>query len=152
MPITITRIDPRADKDDVLHLTQEYYAWQKLPFDLKHFELELNNRIADLKQRNGIILAKEDGKLVGLGFFTVYKNFLNQDECVIHKMITRKEDSFKKGIEEAIFRELMKYVKNIFGITKFTFRSFESDMAYVNMLMKLGIKKASDTLYEKVIE
>ncbi len=152
MPITIARIDPRADKDDILHLTQEYFEWQKHPFDTKNFEVELNNRLADLKKRNGIILAKEDGKLVGLGFFTTYKNFLNVEECVFHKIITRKEDSFKKGIEEAIFRELMKYVKNIFGITKFTLRSFESDLAYVNLLMKLGIKKTPDTLYEKVID
>ncbi len=151
MPITITRIDPRADKDDILHLTQEYFAWQKLPFDLKNFEQELNNRLGDLKKRNGIILVKEDGKLVGVGFFTPYKNYLNVDECVFHKPITRKEDSFKKGIEEAIFREMMKYAKSIFGISKFTFRSSESDLAYVNLLMKLGIKKAPDTLYEHSI-
>ncbi len=151
MPIAIVRIDPRADKDDILHLTQEYFEWQKLPFDLKNFEVELNNRIADLKKRNGIILVKEDGKLVGVGFFTTYKNYLNQDECVFHKPITRKEDSFKKGIEEAIFRELMKYAKSIFGINKFTFRSSESDLAWVNLLMKLGIKKIPDTLYEHTI-
>ncbi len=151
MPITITRIDPRADKDDILHLTQAYFEWQKLPYDPKNFELELSNRLADLKKRNGIILVKEEGKLVGIGFFTVYKNFLNVDECVFHKPMTRKEDSFKKGIEEAIFREMMKYAKSIFGISKFTFRSSESDLAWVNLLMKLGIKKIPDTLYEHSI-
>ncbi len=151
MPITIARIDPRADKDDILHLTQEFFEWQKIPFDSKNFEHELDNRLADLKKRNGIILVKEDGKTVGVGFFTTYKNYLNIDECVFHKPITRKEDSFKKGIEEAIFRELMKYVKSIFGITKFTFRSSESDLAWVNLLMKLGIKKIPDTLYEHSI-
>ncbi|OLS13300.1 MAG: hypothetical protein RBG13Loki_3083 [Promethearchaeota archaeon CR_4] len=152
MPIVVTRIDPRADKEDVVRLTREYFEWQKLPFDSHNFELELNNRLTDLKHRNGIILAKEDGKVVGVGFYTIFKNFLGHDECFFHKIITNKADSFKKGIEESIIRELMKYVKSIFGIAKFMFRSFESDMAYVSLLMKLGIKKTTDTLYEKKIE
>jgi len=152
MPIIVARIDPRADKEDVVHLVREYFEWQKIPFESKNFEQELNNRLTDLKQRNGIILAKEDGKVVGVGFYTIFKNFLGQDECFFHKIITSKADSFKKGIEEPIFREMMKYIKSIFGIGKFMFRSFESDMAYVSLLMKLGIKKTPDTLYEKKIE
>jgi hypothetical protein len=148
----ICRVDPRLDKDSMIHLTREFCEWSKIPFDSKVFETELNTRLLDLKKRNAIVLAKEDDELVGIGFFTIWKNHLGQDQCVFHKVITSKANSFKKGIEESIIRELMKYAKNTLKIAIFQLNCPDSDAGYRNLLMKLGITKSANLLYEKVID
>ncbi|HMF31376.1 MAG TPA: hypothetical protein VKK79_08185 [Candidatus Lokiarchaeia archaeon] len=148
----ICRVDPRLDKEAMIHLTREFCEWSKVPFDAKTFETELNTRLLDLKKRNAIVLAKEDEELVGIGFFTIFKTHLGQDECIFHKVITSKANSFKKGIEEAIIREMMKYAKNTLKIAKFQLNCPDADSGYRNLLMKLGITKSANLLYEKVIE
>jgi|SRR5271157_4125514 len=152
MTIEIRRMDPRLDKEEVFRLVRLFCEENRVSFDSKAFEVELNTRLLDLKKRNAIVLAKEDEELVGIGFFTIFKTHLGQDECIFHKVITSKANSFKKGIEEAIIREMMKYAKNTLKIAKFQLNCPDADSGYRNLLMKLGITKSANLLYEKVIE
>jgi len=62
--------------------------------------------------------------------------------------MTKKEDSYKRSIEERIIRELMKYVKNTLKINKIYIYCRDSDSALRSLLLKLGIKKSKEVLYE----
>ena len=105
--IIIDRYDPRSDKealkeiflDFIEHKSYFFSHWQK-------FEEELNRRTLDLQYRNSMVVAKEDGKVVGFGTYTLFRDYLGNDRVLIHQILTKKEDSFKKGIEESVIREI----------------------------------------------
>ncbi len=110
--IVIDRYDPRKDKEEILEIFEDFIENKSYFFSYKErFESELNKRVLDLKYRNSIILARENGKIVGAGFVSTYIDILGKENCVIHQVMTKKEDSYKRSIEERIIRELMKYVK-----------------------------------------
>ena len=52
-------------------------------------------------------MAKEDGKIVGWGTYTILRDYLGNDRTIIHQVLTKKEDSYKKGIEEMIDGDLL---------------------------------------------
>ena len=95
--IIIQRYDPRVDKDALKELFEDFIEnksyfvshWEK-------FEDELNKRTLSLQYRNSLIVAKEDGRLVGFGTYTLFGDYLGNDRVLIHQILTRKEDSFKK--------------------------------------------------------
>jgi hypothetical protein len=65
--------------------------------------------------------------------------------------MTYKEDSFKKGIEEKIIRELQLYIKRSLKIDKVYFISPDSDGAKRSLFLKLGVKKSPNFWYEHEI-
>jgi len=150
--IIIDRYDPRLDKDalkdlfeDFIEIKSYFYShWQK-------FEQELNRRILDLQYRNSMVVAKEDGKLVGWGTYTLFRDYLGNDWAVIHQVLTKKEDSYKKGIEEMIIRELQLYIKKTLKLDKVYFICPDSDGALRSVFMKVGIKKSKNIWYENII-
>ena len=147
--IVIDRYDPRSDKEALKDIFEEFIKnksyffshWQK-------FEEELNKRSLDLQYRNGMIIAKDEGKIVGFGMYTIFRDYLGNDRVLIHQILTKKEDSFKKGIEEKIIRELQLYIKRTLKIDKVYFICPDSDGAFRSLLIKLGIKKSKYIWYE----
>ena len=90
-------------------------------------------------------------KIIGAGTFSMYSDFFGNPNVIINQIMTYKEDSFKKGIEEAIMRELFKYLKKTLNIKKAGFFLREKDNQYAqvrSVLMKLGFLKSNFTLYE----
>jgi hypothetical protein len=90
-------------------------------------------------------------KIIGAGTFSMYSDFFGNPNAIINQIMTYKEDSFKKGIEEAIMRELFKYLKKTLNIKKTGFFLREKDNQYAqvrSVLMKLGFLKSNFTLYE----
>ncbi|MFX1574375.1 MAG: GNAT family N-acetyltransferase [Promethearchaeota archaeon] len=150
--IVIDRYDPRSDKEALKALFNDFIEnksyffshWQK-------FEEELNKRTLDLQYRNGMIIGKEEGKIVGFGMYTIFRDYLGNDRVIIHQIMTRKEDSFKKGIEEKLIRELQLYIKRTLKIDKVYFICPDSDSAFRSLLIKLGIKKSKFIWYEHEI-
>ena len=126
--ITIERYDPRRDKDDLRELFDDflrhksYYSsnWNK-------FEYELNKRLLNLQYRNSMVIAKEEGKIVGWGTYTIIRDYLGNDRALIQQVLTRKENSYKKGIEEQIIMELLHYSKSILGVSIFNIVCPDSD-------------------------
>lgn len=148
--ITITRYDPRRDKDALKELFEDF-AENTCYFEAKweKFEDELNKRSLDLKYRNAMVLAKEDDEIVGWGTFTVFKDYLGNDRALVHQVITKKEHSFKKGIEEAIFRELENYIAKTLKLEKVYYICPDNDGNKRSLLMKLNAKKDPFIWYVK---
>ncbi len=150
--IVTDRFDPRLDKDAVKEIFEDFVenksyfisTWQD-------FEKELNKRVLDLQYRNAMIVAKEDGKIVGWGTYTLIKDYLGNQRALIHQVLTKKEDSYRKGIEEQIIRELKLYVKRTLNLDKVFLICQDSDSALRNLVMKLGAKKSKNYWYENDI-
>ena len=150
--IVTDRFDPRLDKDAVKEIFEDFIqnksyfvsTWQE-------FEKELNKRVLDLQYRNAMVVAKEDGKIIGWGTYTLIKDYLGNQRALIHQVLTKKEDSYRKGIEEQIIRELKLYVKRTLNLDKVFLICQDSDSALRNLVMKLGAKKSKDYWYENDI-
>jgi len=147
--LIIDRYDPRKDKEELLKIFEDFIENKSYFFSYKErFETELNKRVLDLKYRNSIILARENGTIVGAGFVSVFTDILGNENCFVHQVMTKKEDSYKRSIEERILRELMKYVKTTLKINKISLQCRDSDSALRSLMLKLGIKKSKEVLYE----
>ena len=148
--ITIERFDPRKDRDDLKELFEDFIK-NKSYFDSNwnKFEYELNKRSLNLQYRNSMIMAKEDGKMVGWGTYTVFRDYLGNDRVLIHQILTRKDDAYKKGIEEMIIRELLNYISSTLGVNKFNIICPDSDGNSRSLLLKLGLKKSQFIWYDK---
>jgi L-amino acid N-acyltransferase YncA len=148
--LEITRYDPRKDKEALIELfnnfieNKSYFSsnWNK-------FEYELNKRLLNLQYRNSMVIAKEADKMVGWGTYTIFRDYLGNDWALIHQIMTRKEDSFKKGIEEAIIREIILYIKKTTtDIDKYHIICPDSDGSLRSLCMKLGLKKSKLIWYK----
>ena len=150
--IVTDRFDPRLDKDAVKEIFEDFIenksyfisTWQE-------FEKEINKRVLDLQYRNSMIVAKEEGKIVGWGTYTLIKDYLGNQRALIHQVLTKKGDSYRKGIEEVIIRELKLYVKKTLNLDKVFLICQDSDSALRNLVMKLGAKKSKNYWYENDI-
>lgn len=147
--ITIDRYDPRRDKDDLKDLF-DVFIKNKSYFDSNwnKFEYELNKRLLNLQYRNSMVIAKEEGKIVGWGTYTIIRDYLGNDRTLIHQVLTRKEDSYRKGIEEMIIKELMNYSRSVLGINIFNVVCPDSDGNLRSVLLKLDYKKSPYIWYE----
>jgi len=150
--ITIDRYDPRLDKNELKEIFEDFVEnksyffshWQK-------FEQELNKRVLDLQYRNSMVVAKEEGKVVGWGTYTSFRDYLGNDRAIIHQILTKKEDSNKKGIEEKIIRELQLYIKKTLKLDKVYYICPDSDGALRSVFMKLGVIKSPNIWYENEV-
>jgi L-amino acid N-acyltransferase YncA len=150
--IEIDRYDPRKDKQELKELFKDFIQ-NKCYFDSNwdKFEKELNKRVLDLQQRNSMVIAREDGKLVGWVTYTRFRDYLGNDRYLVHQVMTRKEDAYRKGIEEKIILELQKYLKKTMNVDKVFFICPDSDSAKRSLFLKLDIKKSDQVWYEKEI-
>ncbi len=145
----ITRYDPRKDKEALNELFNDFIEHKSyFSSNWNKFEYELNKRLLNLQYRNSMIIAKEGDKLVGWGTYTIFRDYLGNDRVLIHQVLTKKEDSFKKGIEEAIIREIITYIKKTTEIDKFNILGPDSDGSLRSLLLKLGLKKSKFIWYE----
>ncbi len=145
----ITRYDPRKDKEALNELFNDFIENKSyFSSNWNKFEYELNKRLLNLQYRNSMIIAKEGDKLVGWGTYTIFRDYLGNDRVLIHQVLTKKEDSFKKGIEEAIIREIITYIKKTTDIDKFNILGPDSDGSLRSLLLKLGLKKSKFIWYE----
>ena len=95
-----------------------------------------------------MVIAKEGDKILGYGTFTIFKDHLGIDHALIHQVMTRKADSFKKGIETMIIKEVQKYASRTLNTTKFYFRCPDTDNNRRSLLMKFNQKKSNFIWYE----
>ncbi|MGV9200554.1 MAG: GNAT family N-acetyltransferase [Promethearchaeia archaeon] len=148
--IVVERYDPRKDKDALKEIFEDFIE-NKCYFSSQwdKFEKELDKRSMQLQYRNGMVVAKEDGKLVGFGTYTMFTDYLGNNWVLIHQVITTKKDAYRKGIEEKIIGELQLYVKRSLGEDKVYFICPDSDGSKRSTFMKMGIKKSDKVWYEK---
>ena len=145
----ITRYDPRKDKEALNELFNDFIENKSyFSSNWNKFEYELNKRLLNLQYRNSMVIAKEGDKLIGWGTYTIFRDYLGNDRVLIHQVLTKKEDSFKKGIEEAIIREIITYIKKTTEIDKFNILGPDSDSSLRSLLLKLGLKKSKFIWYE----
>ena len=150
--IIVDRYDPRADKDALKEIFINFIAIKSYFFSTwEKFEEELNRRTLDLQYRNSMVVAKEDGKIIGFGTYTLFRDYLGIDRVLIHQILTKKEDSFKKGIEEMIIREIQLYVKRTLKIDKVYFICPDEDGVLRSVFLKIGINKSKYIWYEHEI-
>lgn len=150
--IIIDRYDPRVDKEALKEIFKDFIKNKSYFFShWEKFEEELNRRSLDLQYRNSMVIAKEDGKIVGFGTYTLFRDYLGNDRVLIHQVLTKKEDSFKRGIEEKVVRELQLYIKRSLKIDKIYFICPDEDGALRSLFLKLGIKKSKYIWYENEI-
>ena len=149
----VERYDPRKDKEALTDLFNDFVQSKSyFTSNWNNFEYELNKRLLNLQYRNSMVMVKEDDKMVGWGTYTIFRDYLGNDRVLIHQVLTRKEDSFKKGIEEIILRELMTYIKKtIPDMKKIHVICPDSNGSMRSLLMKLGLKKSEYIWYEKEI-
>lgn len=150
--IIIDRYDPRVDKEELKEIFKDFIENKSYFFShWDRFEEELNRRSLDLQYRNSMVVAKMDGKIVGFGTYTLFRDYLGNDRVLIHQVLTKKDDSFKKGIEEQIIRELQLYIKRSLKIDKVYFICPDDDGALRSLFLKLSIKKSKYIWYENEI-
>jgi len=150
--IIIDRYDPRVDKEVLKEIFKDFIENKSYFFShWNKFEEELNRRSLDLQYRNSMVVAKEDGKIIGFGTYTLFRDYLGNDRVLIHQVLTRKEDSFKRGIEEKVVRELQLYIKRSLKMDKVHFICPDEDGALRSLFLKLGIKKSKYIWYENEI-
>jgi hypothetical protein len=150
--IIIDRYDPRVDKEAIKEIFKEFIAGKSYFFShWEKFEEELNRRTLDLQYRNSMVVAKEGGRILGFGTYTLFRDYLGNDRVLIHQVMTKKEDSYKRGIEEKIIRELQLYIKRSLKIDKTFFICPDSDGATRSLFLKLGVKKSPNIWYENEI-
>jgi len=150
--IIVDRYDPRADKDALKEIFINFIAIKSYFFSTwEKFEEELNRRTLDLQYRNSMVVAKEDGKIIGFGTYTLFRDYLGIDRVLIHQILTKKENSFKKGIEEMIIREIQLYIKRTLKIDKVFFICPDEDGALRSVFLKVGINKSKYIWYEHEI-
>ena len=150
--IIIDRYDPREDRNTLKEIFEDFIENKSYFFShWERFEEELNKRLLNLKYRNSMVVAKEDGKVVGWGTYTIFRDYLGNDRVLIHQILTKKDDSFKKGIEEKIIRELQLYIKRTLKIDKVYFICPDSDSAIRSVFLKIGAKKSKYIWYENDI-
>jgi len=150
--IVTDRYDPRLDSDAVKEIFEDFIenksyfmsTWQE-------FEKEVNKRVLDLQYRNSMVVAKEEGEIIGWGTYTLIKDYLGNQRALIHQVLTKKENSYRKGIEEDIIRELKLYIKRTLNLDKVFLICQDSDSALRNLVMKLGAKKSKNYWYENEI-
>ncbi|MFW9825761.1 MAG: hypothetical protein ACFFE4_22660 [Candidatus Thorarchaeota archaeon] len=150
--IIIDRYDPRSDKEALKEIFEDFIENKSYFFShWGKFEDELNRRSLDLQYRNSMVIAKEEGIIVGFGTYTLFRDYLGNDRVLIHQVLTRKEDSFKKGIEEMVIRELQLYIKRSLKIDKVFLICPDSDSALRSVFLKVGINKSKHIWYEHEI-
>jgi hypothetical protein len=149
----IERYDPRRDKEELKEIFEDFIQNKSyFTSDWKTFEDELNKRTLNLSYRNSMVMVREGGKILGWGTYTIFRDYLGKDKILIHQVMTRKGDSFKKGIEEIVIRELESYIKKTMPDIKNIFILCpDSDGSSRSLLMKLGLKKSEYIWYEKSI-
>ena len=150
--IEIDRYDPREDKEALKEIFEDFIRnMSYFPGDWQSFEKELNKRALDLKSRNAMVVAREDGKLVGWGTYSLFKHHLGGESVLIHQVLRKKEDSHKKGIEEMIINEIQTYVKKVENIHTIYSICPDNDSTMRSIFMKLGLKKSKLIYYDKTI-
>jgi len=150
--IVIDRFDPRSDKPALKEIFEDFIETKSYFFShWKKFEEELNRRALDLQYRNSMVVAKLDGQIVGFGTYTLFRDYLGNDRVLIHQVLTKKEDSFKKGIEEKIIREIQLYIKRTLKMDKVYFICPNEDGALRSLFLKLGVNKSKNIWYEREI-
>ncbi|MFX1238100.1 MAG: hypothetical protein ACFFAS_17810 [Promethearchaeota archaeon] len=147
--IILSRYDPRTDKEALKELFEDFNNnLSYFPVEWDDFENELKRRALKLQYRNAMVVAKEKDRIVGFGTFTAFRDYLGIDYALVHQVMTRKEDSFKKGIEFMILEELQKYISRTFNTTKFYYRCPDKDNNRRSLLIKLNQKKSKCIWYE----
>ncbi|MFO7794552.1 MAG: hypothetical protein ACQERB_16365 [Promethearchaeati archaeon] len=148
--IEIGRYNPREHE---MGLKELFYDFKQnnsyFQVSWEQFKEELDKRVLDLTKRNGMVTALEEGRLVGWSTYSIFVDYLGNTRVLIHQVMTRKKDSYKKGIEEKIIRELEKYVKNTLKYDKAYYLWKESDSSLRSLFLKLGIKKSDYIWHEK---
>ena len=144
----IVRYDPRKDKEELMKLATAFSDRSYVLFEEATFKKEIEHRVLDLKLRNSIILAKEEDKIIGAGMFSPYNDDFGNPHCIVHQVLTYKEDAYKKGIEETVMRELFKYIKNTMNVSQIEIVCDPKDSRFQSVLMKLGIKRSKLLLFE----
>ena len=148
--INLTRYNPRQDTEELLKLIKEF-EYRTGEIDLNQVEKELKSRSNNLKLRNSIILAREDDKLIGAGFVSIWNDFLGEEQVIVHDVVIRKEDAFKKGIEEQIFKEIIKYLKNFLKVKKYSmFVEKKGQTNLKSIIMNFGVKPSLKDYYENI--
>ena len=147
--IETDRYDPRLDKEVLKEIFEDFIE-NKMYFSStwQEFEKVLNKRVLDLTYRNAMIVAKEEGEIVGWGTYTLIEDYLGNKRALIHQVLTKKENSYRKGIEELIIRELKLYIKRTLNLDRVFLICQDSDSALRNLVMKLGAKKSKNYWYE----
>jgi hypothetical protein len=150
--IETDRYDPRLDREQLKEIFEDFIEHKSYFISTwKEFEKELNKRVLDLQYRNSMIIAKEKGVIVGWGTYTLIKDYLGNNRALIHQVLTKRENSYRKGIEEQIIRELKLYIKRTLNLDKVFIICQDSDSALRNLVMKLGAKKSINYWYENDI-
>ncbi len=150
--IETDRYDPRLDREALKEIFEDFIENKSYFISTwKEFEKELNKRVLDLQYRNSMIVAKVEGEIVGWGTYTLIEDYLGNKRALIHQILTKKENSYRKGIEEQIIRELKLYIKRTLNLDKVFLICQDSDSALRNLVMKLGAKKSKDFWYENEI-
>lgn len=150
--IIIDRYDPRSDKEALKEIFEDFIENKSYFFShFQKFEEELNKRTLSLQYRNSMVVAKDDGKVVGFGTYTLFRDYLGNDRVLIHQILTKKEDSFKKSIEEMIIREIQLYIKRTLKMDKVYFICPDEDGALRSLFLKLSVKKSKNIWYEHEI-
>jgi hypothetical protein len=150
--IETDRYDPRLDREQLKEIFEDFIENKSYFISTwNEFEKELNKRVLDLQYRNSMIIAKEEGVIVGWGTYTLIKDYLGNNRALIHQVLTKRENSYRKGIEEQIIRELKLYIKRTLNLDKVFIICQDSDSALRNLVMKLGAKKSINYWYENDI-
>ena len=86
--LIVERYDPRVDKDALKEIFEDFIENKSYFFShWERFEEELNKRTLDLQYRNSMVVAKDEGKIIGFGTYTLFRDYLGNDRVIIHQIL-----------------------------------------------------------------
>ena len=143
MDLQVKRYDPRKNHNELIALISECLN----NIDVALLEKTIKERSRDVLERNGMLVVYDGEEVVGAGFYSKAKNFLGEMHCLVHKPIVKAGLEYKNGIEEAVYRELFKYIKGTLGLTNTYLLLAPDDIRGQSQFMKLGIKESKTKYY-----
>ncbi|MHA1131818.1 MAG: GNAT family N-acetyltransferase [Candidatus Helarchaeota archaeon] len=108
----IVRHAELEDLPTIRTLMIQLYDYYGIPFNEKRFEWGIKRRLTDRLQKEGILIAEDEGKVVGLIVAEILINPIGASEGHITAIVTDK-DVRNKGIGKVLVNESIQHLEEM---------------------------------------
>ena len=108
----VIRTAELEDLDRIRTLMSQLYEYYGTPFNEKRFEWGIKRRLEDRLQKEGILVAEKNNKIIGLIIAEILINPIGQSEGHITAIVTDK-DSRDKGIGKMLINGAIDHLKDM---------------------------------------
>jgi ribosomal protein S18 acetylase RimI-like enzyme len=108
----VVRTAELEDLDHIRTLMSQLYEYYHAPFNEKRFEWGIKRRLTDRLQKEGLLVAEKDGKIIGLIVAEMLINPIGVSEGHITAIVTDKENR-DKGIGKMLINGAITHLREM---------------------------------------